>query len=107
MRLTAPVIAPDVTELLTCLIEECAEITKATTKALRFGLDHQWESEDDTNIRCVAHEIGDLLAVVDRLVAHRAIDVTRDAIDDARRAKQKRLATFLLRPDNTVDVGGT
>jgi len=34
--------------LLTCLMEECAEVQKAATKALRFGLDDRGPDEPFT-----------------------------------------------------------
>lgn len=53
--------------LLTCLIEECSEVQKAATKALRFGL-HKAKCPEadrpyDTNEADIQREFADLLAV--------------------------------------------
>ena len=53
--------------LLTCLMEECAEIQKAAAKALRFGLDDYAPNSDSTNAEDIAAEIIDLVAVVEML----------------------------------------
>ncbi|MCL2364000.1 MAG: hypothetical protein FWC71_04985 [Defluviitaleaceae bacterium] len=54
--------------LLTCLIEECAEIQKAAAKALRFGLDdHHPDIPGTTNADEIAQEYIDLLAIVEML----------------------------------------
>lgn len=51
--------------LLTCLIEECAEIQHAASKALRFGLsDNYKDSTPAQNISC---ECCDLVAVIELL----------------------------------------
>lgn len=51
--------------LLACLIEECAEIQQAATKALRFGLTDGYPGADTTNSQDIAREITDLIAVID------------------------------------------
>lgn len=53
--------------LLTCLIEECAEVQKAVAKALRFGLSDGYPGTDRTNAGDIAHELIDLMAIVDML----------------------------------------
>ena len=54
--------------LLTCLIEECAEIQKAAAKALRFGLDdHHPDVPTTTNADEIAQEYIDMLAIVEML----------------------------------------
>ena len=54
--------------LITCLIEECAEIQKAAAKALRFGLDdHHPDEPNFTNADSIAHEYIDLLAIIEML----------------------------------------
>jgi dihydroorotase len=53
--------------LLTCLIEECAEIQKSAAKALRFGLDDHAPNSDSTNADDISTEIYDLIAVIEML----------------------------------------
>jgi NTP pyrophosphatase (non-canonical NTP hydrolase) len=53
-------------EALSILIEECAEVTQAATKIMRFGTGSEWDGV--TNISRLESEIGDLLAMIDILV---------------------------------------
>ena len=62
--------------LLTCLIEECAEIQKAATKALRFGLDDH-APDGPINSESIAHELTDLLAVIEMLEDEKIIPTLR------------------------------
>ena len=60
--------------LLTCLIEECAEIQKAAAKALRFGLDdHAPDGPEITNSMSIAYECADLLAIIEMLESENII----------------------------------
>lgn len=56
--------------LLVCLIEECAEIQQAASKALRFGLDDGYPGSDTTNSQDMGREITDLIAVIDLCREH-------------------------------------
>lgn len=64
--------------LLTCLIEECAEIQQAVCKALRFGLDDG--SPDHipftTNAQDIAKECCDIIAVIELLEETEVIEKT-------------------------------
>ena len=53
--------------LLTCLTEECAEVQKAVSKALRFGLEDGYPGGDTTNAQDIAKEVIHLMAVIDML----------------------------------------
>ncbi|MDR1689831.1 MAG: hypothetical protein LBS21_14685 [Clostridiales bacterium] len=54
--------------LLTCLIEECAEVQKEAAKALRFGLsDHAPDTPKVTNADAIAAECVDLAAIIEML----------------------------------------
>jgi len=53
-------------EALSILIEECAKVTQAATKIMRFGSGSEWDGV--TSISRLEREIGDLLAVVDALI---------------------------------------
>ena len=52
--------------LLVCLAEECAEVQKEVTKALRFGLEDKWKSDLNTSEK-IAYECCDILAVIEML----------------------------------------
>lgn len=54
-------------ELLTILMEECAEITQRASKAKRFGIDEKQPGDDRDNLFRMTEEIGDLFCVVERL----------------------------------------
>lgn len=53
--------------LLTCLMEECAEVAQRASKAIRFGMEEVQLGQDLDNHRRLEHELGDLLGVVDLL----------------------------------------
>lgn len=79
-------------ELLVILMEECAEVTQAASKLLRFGK----ENRPDTGISnsvVLAHEIGDLRATV-ALVTGAGLCKMSDVQDGVDR-KNKRLAHFM------------
>lgn len=59
--------------LLTCLVEECSEVQKEATKALRFGLDDNWK-ERGTQADRIVHEFCDLLAIYEMLVEDSLLD---------------------------------
>lgn len=56
--------------LLTCLMEECSEVIKNTSKCLRFGLDDAdpFKNQPVSNAKTVALELTDLVAVAQMLV---------------------------------------
>lgn len=74
-------------EILLIAAEECAEVTQALTKVLRFGLDTKWEGV--VNSDHLAMEIGDLFCMVDLMVERGMIN--RDAVYEASVAKRERL----------------
>ena len=53
-------------EILEILIEECAEVQQRATKALRFGPDEVQPGQGYNNKARLAHEVGDLLMVIER-----------------------------------------
>lgn len=57
--------------LLICQ-EECAEVTQAISKVLRFGLDSSWQ--DRTNQERLEEEIGDLVAMIEILQEQGIVD---------------------------------
>ena len=50
--------------LLTCLMEECAEVQKACSKAIRFGLNDDDNGRKSTNKEIINDELIDLRSVV-------------------------------------------
>ena len=75
--------------LLTCLMEECAEIQKAAAKALRFGLDDHAPNSDSTNAEDISTEIIDLLAVIEMLKEEKIIPEIRQHNADSLIARKK------------------
>ena len=61
-------------ELLTILIEECAEVQQRATKVLRFGVDEIQPEQPHDNTQRLSVEVGDLLAVVDECMNVNLID---------------------------------
>ena len=53
--------------LLTCLIEECAEVQQAATKALRFGLNNKLLGGLITNAQSIGKECVDLIAIIEMI----------------------------------------
>ena len=53
--------------LLTCLSEECAEISQRCTKALRFGLNEVQKDQDLDNLERLNYELNDLIGVIEIL----------------------------------------
>lgn len=83
-------------ELLTCLAEEGAEIGQVACKALRFGIHDHHPVHGTTNGAMLTQEVGDLLAVVDRLVGVGALSWRE--INAARSAKDRKLGVWLRQP---------
>ena len=77
--------------LLTCLMEECAEIQKSAAKALRFGLDDHAPDSESNNAEDISAEIHDLLAVIEMLKEERIIPDTclQDSKSKIERKKEK------------------
>jgi hypothetical protein len=80
-------------ELLTVLSEEAAEIIVAASKMARFGRDDGYPGTLRTNSNDLGLEIGDLLEVVDRIIA--AGLTTRDYIESGKRRKALKLEVYL------------
>lgn len=53
--------------LLSCLIEECAEVIQRATKAQRFGLDEVQPEQLRTNQERLALELADLTGTIELL----------------------------------------
>lgn len=82
--------------LLTCVSEECAEITQAVDKALRFGLDDGSPDKTTTNAEDIVKELHDLIGVIELLDEAGAIPYvhsidTQKAIDNKKAKVEKYL----------------
>ncbi len=71
--------------LLTCLMEECAEIQKPICKALRFGENDQYPNPNfpgatSANIHDISDEIDDLLGVVELLLEYGVLKRPADPV---------------------------
>ena len=80
-------------EVLTVLIEECAEVQQRATKALRFGVDEVQPGQPLSNAARLSVEIGDLLEMID--VAERAGLLSTPHIEEGRGGKRGKLAKFM------------
>ena len=82
--------------LLTCLMEECAEIQKAAVKALRFGLDDNAPGSDSDNAEDISAEIADLFAVVEMLNDEQIIPAkTRAEIETLINKKKSKVERYM------------
>lgn len=73
---------------LDLLVEECGEILQAIGKIRRFGLEHYWVKEGKPNYVALAHEIGNLMEVVNRL------EISPLLIEEGIMLKRERLKTY-------------
>lgn len=80
-------------EILTILVEECAEVQQRATKAMRFGVGETQPGQPFSNAQRLAAEIGDLLEMVDRAISIGLIN--QDDIDMGRRHKRQQLAIYM------------
>ena len=72
------------------LVEECAEVIQAASKAKRFGLIDEWEGV--TNRQKLETEIGDLLCLIGILIDNKVID--HDAVEIAKFKKYLKMQTW-------------
>lgn len=62
-----------VEHLLVILMEECAEVAKEASKALRFGLQDQYGESGETNAQRIMREYCDLTAAMHMLMEENAL----------------------------------
>lgn len=74
-------------ELLTVLMEECAEVIQEASKCIRFGIDAEYKGQ--TAREALEKEIGDLYCMIDLLVANDLI--TFDRIHECSEEKYEKL----------------
>ncbi len=86
--------------LLTIIAEECVEIAKNATKALRFGPDDCEPGHPDSNARRICLECADLLAVLEMLAASNCMfqsainSVDMEAAMDAKKEKVEKFLEY-------------
>ena len=81
--------------LLTCLVEECTEISQDVCKMLRFGLDDVNPLTNESNRDRLQKELADLEGVIQLLEECTDIDFTIDRSDIfAKKDKVKRYMEY-------------
>jgi len=86
---------------LTCLAEECAEVTKDVAKTLRFGLyDSHPKYDNITNKDRLSQECGDIIGVMGSLLELEVLDI--DLVMEYAEAKKAKLKKWF---EYSVEVG--
>lgn len=88
-----PLPTPFEREVLTVLIEECAEVVQRATKALRFGIEESQPGQQEKNWQRLGYEIGDLQATIGVACHHNIISM--DSIMVGIMRKRSRLAKYM------------
>ncbi|MEH6358963.1 MAG: hypothetical protein V7745_08235 [Pseudomonadales bacterium] len=88
-------VTPHQLELLVILMEECAEVTQRASKAIRFGLEEVQPGQEYTNAQRLAHEIGDINEVVNRLCSVDVGAIKRFFINNGVKHKSKQLDKYM------------
>lgn len=84
-------------EILTILIEECAEVQQRATKLLRFGRDEIQPDQPLSNRSRLSAELGDLAAVVAMAAVAELVDL--DVLQAQEPLKHTKLAKFMQTED--------
>lgn len=79
----------EIEHLLVCLMEECAEVQKCASKALRFGLQDVKPGGELTNAMDLEIELTDLQAIVEMLVSREVISLPAQSLALLRIKKSK------------------
>jgi NTP pyrophosphatase (non-canonical NTP hydrolase) len=90
---TAALPSPYDRELLTILIEECAEVAQRATKLLRFGAAETQPGQPLNNVERLSEETGDLRCMLALLQRRRLISGGHVAVGFMR--KRSQLAKFM------------
>jgi len=81
--------------LLVTFAEECAEVIKEVSKALRFGLDDHAPDTTETNRERITNEFNDLFAVMVMLQDEGVIKEKDLLTTEAIEAKRKKVEHFM------------
>jgi hypothetical protein len=80
-------------EILTIMVEECAEVAQRATKVLRFGLDEVQRGQPFDNKYRLALEVGDFICVMEKMIATEMLCETE--IEIGMKSKEKQLARWM------------
>lgn len=82
--------------LLTCLSEECVEVSKDISKALRFGLEDRnvLNPTGPTNRERIIEELNDLMGILDMLVDHGILPLGWES-QTKMNAKKRKVGKFM------------
>jgi hypothetical protein len=85
-------------QLLVILAEECAEVQKAITKALRFGLDDSWRDCEftDSPRNMIQWELSDIMAVSELLaqIGTLSYPITDGDLIEAKKIKVRKFLEY-------------
>ena len=81
--------------LLICLMEECAEVSKAAAKALRFGADNTHPVFKSDNTDKLFHELHDVEAVSNLLAWELGVTITRTEAEKQVEKKIKKVEKYM------------
>ena len=82
--------------ILTCLAEECAEVAKNVSKALRFGLDDKYPEDGLPNRELIRIEMIDLLATYEMASERNLVpEICTDTIRGRMKTKQARVLKWM------------
>ena len=87
----------DNNEVMDILQEECAEVIQAVSKIRRFGADNKKHDQGQTNREHLEEEVGDMLAMIDILMANNI--VSWGNLHIAKRAKIEKLKKWSTIPN--------
>lgn len=79
-------------EVMLIAQEECAEVTQAISKVLRFGFDSKHPVSGISNTDSLNEEVGDLLCMINLMINKGVVDA--DAVQLAAEKKLNKLQTW-------------
>lgn len=75
--------------LLTCLSEECAEVTKACSKSIRFGLNSFHPNGGPSNRKSILDEFYDIVAIIELLKDGNYLDEYETSLQEELKSRKK------------------
>jgi NTP pyrophosphatase (non-canonical NTP hydrolase) len=89
-------------EIMFILQEECAEVTQAISKCLRFGIDNYKPGKPKTNREHLAEEIGDLIAMIELCYDNDIVDILQ--VKEAQHRKFDKLKKWSTIYEQTENI---